>query len=123
MIPDKLTEILQHEAPTAIATQGPDGPHLVNTWNSYVQVTEAGELLIPVGFMKVTEENLNTDSRVLLTIASREVAGTIGPGAGFLITGTAKVEAAGSAFETVKARFSWARAALVVTVDDARQTI
>ncbi|MDP4161053.1 MAG: hypothetical protein Q8911_15040 [Bacillota bacterium] len=38
MIPDKLLEILKHEGVVAIATQGEEGPNLVNTWNSYVQI-------------------------------------------------------------------------------------
>ncbi len=31
MIPEKLLEVLKHEGVVAIAAQGQDGPHLVNT--------------------------------------------------------------------------------------------
>lgn len=31
MIPEKMMEVLQHEGVVAIATQGDDGPHLVNS--------------------------------------------------------------------------------------------
>ena len=37
-IPETLLEVLKKDGVVAIATQGPDGPHLVNTWHSYVQV-------------------------------------------------------------------------------------
>lgn len=33
VIPEKLLQVLKHEGVVAIATQGEEGPHLVNTWN------------------------------------------------------------------------------------------
>ncbi len=85
MIPEKVKEILKHEGVVAIVTSGKEGPHLVNTWNSYVQITEAGTLLVPVGGMKKTEDNLKENNRVLATLGSREVAGLRGPGTAFLM--------------------------------------
>ena len=38
MIPEKLLEILKQEGVVAIATLGQDGPHMVNTWNSYIRI-------------------------------------------------------------------------------------
>lgn len=35
MIPEKLLDVLKNYGVVAIATQGQDGPHLVNTWHSY----------------------------------------------------------------------------------------
>ncbi|HNU79713.1 MAG TPA: hypothetical protein PKG58_03105 [Bacillota bacterium] len=32
--------------------------HVVNTWNSYIKITEEGNLLIPIGRMNTTEDNL-----------------------------------------------------------------
>jgi hypothetical protein len=93
-IPEKAKEILKHEGVVAIATQGKDGPHLVNTWHSYIQLTATGNLLVPAGGMKRTEENLLKDNRIVATIGSREVTGMRGPGAGFLIKGTAKLRSA-----------------------------
>lgn len=46
-IPEKLLEVLEKDGVVAIATLGPDGPHMVNTWNSYIRVSEDGRLLIP----------------------------------------------------------------------------
>ena len=123
MLPEKLTEILQYKSPVAIATQGPDGPHLVNTWNSYIEVTDADTLLIPMGYMSTTEANLKQDPRVLMTVASQDVAGTMGPGAGFLITGTAEVESSGGNFDLIKEKFAWARAAMEVTIVEVKQTL
>jgi hypothetical protein len=123
MLPEKLTEILQYKSPVGIATQGPDGPHLVNTWNSYIEVTDADTLLIPMGYMSTTEANLKQDPRVLITVASSEVVGTMGPGAGFLITGTAKVETSGAGLDLLKSKFAWARAAMEVTIVEAKQTL
>ena len=39
MMNEKLLEVLSHPADgeVAIVTQGIDGPHVVNTWNSYVK--------------------------------------------------------------------------------------
>ena len=54
MIPEKLTEVLKHDGVVAIATLGQDGPHMVNTWNSYVRITDAERILIPVGYMHRT---------------------------------------------------------------------
>ncbi len=45
MIPEKVKEILKHEGVVASATQGKDGPHLINTWHSYVQITNPNHRL------------------------------------------------------------------------------
>jgi len=123
MLPEKLLEVLKHVGVAAIATQGQDGPHLVNTWNGYIQVPDAGRLLIPAGYMHETETSIARDNRVLLTIGSHEVAGKLGPGTGFLIRGTAAFVSSGPDFDAVKAKYAWARAALVVTVESATQTL
>ena len=36
MIPDTLQKIMKQDGVVAIATLGSDGPHMVNTWNSYL---------------------------------------------------------------------------------------
>ncbi|MFA7693506.1 MAG: pyridoxamine 5'-phosphate oxidase family protein [Candidatus Hydrogenedentales bacterium] len=122
MLPEKYSQILSHEGVVAIATMGADGPHLINTWNSYVQVRD-DKLLIPVGMMQQTEKNLAADDRILLTAGTREVEGSRGAGAGFLIKGTGAFHTSGEAFDTVHSKFPWARAALVVTVQSHAQTL
>jgi len=122
-LPDTLLEVLKKDGIVAIATLGADGPHMVNTWNSYVQVTEDGRLLIPAGYFHQTEANVAINNMVLLTLGSSKVQGLQGTGTGFLIKGTATFVKEGSDFEAVRARFSWARAAVSVAVESATQTI
>jgi predicted pyridoxine 5'-phosphate oxidase superfamily flavin-nucleotide-binding protein len=122
-IPEKVLEILKHDGVVAIATMGTDGPHLVNTWNSYVRISDDGRLLIPAGYMNQTEANIKTNDAVLITLGSSKVAGKNGPGTGFLIKGIAAFVTSGPDFDRMKARFAWARAALAVTVLSATQTL
>ncbi len=123
MIPEKLTEVLKHEGVVAIATVGGDGPHMVNTWNSYLQISGAERLLIPVGYMHKTEANIAVNDQVLITLGSREVAGNMGSGTGFLIKGRACIESSGPDFEAIKGRFAWARAVMAVTPSSVVQTL
>jgi predicted pyridoxine 5'-phosphate oxidase superfamily flavin-nucleotide-binding protein len=123
MIPEKLTEVLKHDGVVAIATLGQDGPHMVNTWNSYVRITDAERILIPVGYMHRTEANIAFNNKVLITLGSREVAGNMGPGTGFLIKGTASIETSGVDFDGTKAKFAWARAVMAVTPGSIEQTL
>ena len=123
MIPEKLLEVLKHDGVVAIATLGQDGPHMVNTWNSYIQIANDERLLIPAGYMQVTEANIATNNNIMITLGSSKVAGKNGPGTGFLIKGTAAFMTSGLDFEVIKARFAWARAALVVTILSATQTL
>jgi len=123
MLPEKLLEVLKQDGVVAIATLGADGPHMVNTWNSYIRITDDGRLLIPAGYMHQTEANIATNSNVLITVGSSKVAGKTGPGTGFLIRGTAAFIFSGPDFDATKKRFAWARAALSVTILSATQTL
>ena len=122
MIPDKFLEVLRHEGVVAIVSQG-ETPHVVNTWNSYLCVTEDEKLLIPAGSMKVTETNILLNPQVQLTLGSREVEGFHSLGTGFLVRGTATFLDEGENFQTMKERFPWMRAVLQVTVRDITQTL
>jgi hypothetical protein len=122
-IPESLLEVLKKDGIVAIATLGPDGPHLVNTWNSYVRVSEDGRLLIPAGYFHKTEANIAVNNQVLVTLGSSKVPGLRGPGTGFLIRGTATFLKEGPEYDATKSRFGWARAVLSITVDSATQTI
>ena len=113
-------EVLEKTEWIAIATAGPEGPHVVGTWGDYVCAFGIHDdtLLVPVGGMHRTEANLKTDKRVELLSGTRAVRGTHGPGKGCAITGTAEFQTAGPHFDTVKARFPWARAAMVMRVEE-----
>lgn len=123
MIPEKMIEVLQYEGVVAIASQGGDGPHLINTWNSYVRVTEEGNLLIPAGRMNTTEDNLKKDNRLLLTLGSREVDGFNSKGTGFLVVGTGEFIYEGSEYDIMKEKFPWMRGALKVKPEEITQTL
>jgi predicted pyridoxine 5'-phosphate oxidase superfamily flavin-nucleotide-binding protein len=123
IIPEKMLEVLKKDGVVAVATLGKDGPHMVNTWNSYIRITEDERLLIPAGYMHLTEANIATNDAVLVTLGSSKVAGKNGPGTGFLVKGTAAFLTTGPDFESTKAIFKWARAALAVTITSVTQTL
>lgn len=122
MIPEKLLEILKQDGIVAIATLGQDGPHLVNTWNSYIRISAEGRILIPAGYMHRTEANVAFNPELLITLGSSKVHGLHGPGAGFLIRGKGAFVTSGPDFELLKASFEWLRATLAVTPDLITQT-
>ncbi len=122
-IPEKLSEVLKKDGVVAITTMGPEGPHMVNTWNNYIRVSEDARLLIPAGYFHKTEANIAVNNKVLVTLGSSKVQGLNGPGTGFLIKGTATFVTSGPDFEEMRSRFGWARATLAITIDSATQTI
>ncbi len=123
MIPKKVLEIMKQDGVVAIATLGKDGPHMVNTWNSYLRATEDGRLLIPAGYMHRTEANVAFNPEVLITLGSSKIKGLNGPGTGFLIKGKAAFVTSGPDFDVLKANYKWLRATMVVTIESATQTI
>ena len=125
MLNEKLLDILAHptDGAVSIVTNGEDGPHLVNTWNSYIEVTPADKLLIPASGFNKTEKNLSKQNNVILSIASREIEGYRGKGTGFIVKGTTRFIQSGEDFDRMKERFSWIRAVLEITVTDAKQML
>lgn len=123
MLNDTILEILATEGPASFVTMGLEGPHMAATWNSYISVHGIDEVLIPVGSLHQTEENVHHGSEVQMIIASKTVTGIHGDGAGFLLTGTAVFEKVGTHFEQVKSSFSWARAVMVLHITDIKQLI
>jgi len=122
-IPERLREVLKMDGVVAIATLGENGPHLVNTWNSYVRLTADGRMLIPAGYMRQTEANVAFNPEVLVTVGSSRVPGKNGPGTGFLIKGTAAFVTSGADFDALKPTFGWMRATLAIEVRTATQTL
>jgi hypothetical protein len=106
----------------AIVTAGEDGPHVVGNWGGYMRVLGIKEdvLLFPAGRYHRTEKNLRKNNRIQLLAASMNVPGTRSPGQGCLISGTGEIVTSGAAADAVKAKFPWARGALVVRVEDAQ---
>lgn len=122
-IPETMLDVLKQDGVVAIATLGQDGPHMVNTWNSYIRLTQDGRILIPAGYMQHTEANVAFNDQVLVTLGSAKVAGLHGPGTGFLIKGKAAFITSGPDFDVLKTRFAWARATLAITPDSIEQTL
>lgn len=125
MFNEKFIEVLTTtpDAAVAIVSQGKDGAHVINSWNSYAQILGEDEILFPAGRMNQTEQNVQADNRVKLTITNREVQGKNYKGTGFLLCGTARFVVDGVEYETIKEKFPWARAALVIRVNSLEQTL
>lgn len=125
MLNQKLLDILSHPADGAVTmvTAGADGPHAVNTWNSYIEVTPDDKLLIPASGYNKTEKNLSLHNEMTLSIASREIEGYRGKGTGFIVKGTTRFVKSGEDFDRMKEKFSWLRAVLEITVTSAKQML
>jgi len=89
-LPEKFYDVLLHEGVVAIVSWADGEPHVVNTWNSYLVVTDDERILIPAYGMRKTEKNVNVNNKVKLTLGSKEVIGFQNyQGTGFIIEGTA----------------------------------
>ncbi len=104
----------------SIVTTGDNGPHVVGNWGDYLRALGIGAdtLVLPAGRYRQTEQNLAKNNRVQLLVASKKVQGTRSPGQGYLIAGTAEIVSSGDVADAVKAKFPWARGALVIHVDE-----
>lgn len=103
----------------AIVTSGENGPHVVGNWGDYMRTLGVTEdtIILPAGHYRQTEQNIHKDNRVQLLVASKKVQGTRSVGQGYLITGTAEIISSGDVVDAVKAKFPWARGALVIHVE------
>ena len=123
-LPEKLLEVFKNEGVVSIVSWGIDEPHVVNTWNSYLVATEDGRILIPAYGMRKTQRNVEVNSRVKLTLGTRNILGYKDyPGTGFLIEGTARFLESGSECDLMKEKFSGLKRVLEVTVTSAKQTL
>ncbi len=118
MIPDRVKAAIEDEGSAAFVTQGADGPHLVATWNSYLELVGEDTLVFPAGGYRKTEENLRRGSAVQMI-----VGGHVPDGIGFRLKGRAQLEAGTPNHERVKRRFPWARAAVVLRVESIEQVL
>lgn len=112
-------DLLEHTEFVAIVTEGSDGPHLVGNWGDYLRKlkVDGDRIVLPAGHYKKTEENLRSNDRVQLMIASRAVRGTHGPGQGCVLRGTATLQTEGEMADLARSAFRWARGALVIQVE------
>ena len=121
---EKFKEVIRHEGVVSVVSWGEGEPHVVNTWNSYLVITEDERILIPVYGFRKTEKNVYVNNRIKLTLGSREVLGYKDyQGTGFLINGTARFINSGSEFDMMKEKYSFPNRGLEVTVISIKQTI
>ncbi len=102
----------------SIVTQGPDGPHMAGNWGDYLRRlgVEGDRIVLPAGHYQETEKNLRSNDRIQVLVASRAVKGSHGPGQGCVLSGTGRIQTEGEAAQLAKAKFPWARGALVIDV-------
>ncbi|MGF6907079.1 pyridoxamine 5'-phosphate oxidase family protein [Fusobacterium sp. PH5-44] len=123
MFNEKFMEVIKDEGVVAIVTTGESEAHVSNTWNSYLTLADDNLLMIPAAGMIKTEKNILNNSKVKLTIGSKNVMGYRGMGTGFLIEGTASFLKSGEKYEMMKAKFPFLTRVLVVEVNSIKQTL
>ncbi len=123
MFDERFMTVVSKEGVVSIVSCSDDEAHVVNTWNSYLAFPGESRMLIPVYGMRKTQEKVEKNNNVLLTLGTKEIEGKMGPGTGYLIKGTAKFMKSGPEFDMMKQNFSWANRVLEVTVSSVKQTI
>lgn len=124
MFGETLYKVLGHEGVVSIVTWGVNEPHIVNTWNSYLVVTDDGKILIPAYAMRRTEGNLSINPRLKMAVGSKEVLGYKDyQGTGFIIEGTGRFIESGAEFDMMKEKFAFLTRVLEVTVVSAKQML
>lgn len=120
---EKFFEVLKHEGVVSIMSWGIE-PHLVNTWNSYLVVTEDGRILIPAYGFRKTEKNVRVNNKIKMTLGSKNVKGYKDyPGTGFVIEGTANYIESGPEYDLMKSKFSFLSRVFEVTVNTSKQML
>ncbi|MBO0431919.1 pyridoxamine 5'-phosphate oxidase family protein [Enterococcus sp. DIV0660C] len=121
---ETFLEVMKHEGVVTIISSSKETPgfHAVNTWNSYVQISD-DELYIPAAGMHSVQQDIEKNNHVTLTVGSKEVIGTVGHGAGFHLHGTANFITEGPIFDEMKEKFPFLSRVLQITVTDIEQKI
>jgi len=120
---DKFLEVLKYEGVVSIMSWGIE-PHLVNTWNSYLVITEDERILIPAYGFRKTQKNIEVNNKVKISLGSKNVLGYKDyPGTGFIIEGTASYIESGEEYDMMKTKFSFLTRVLEITVEDAKQML
>lgn len=108
----------------SVASVSPeDKPHIANTWNKYLILTDDEKILIPCFGFRHTETNIAAQDDVEVIIGSDKVQGKMGMGTGFLLTGKAEFQKEGVLFERMHEKCSFANRVLVFSPVSCRQTI
>lgn len=123
-LPEKFYDVISNEGATAFVTWTQEEPHLTNTWNSYLTITDDGRILAPAAGMTHLERDLESNHKILMSVGARAVEGRNGyQGTGFRIEGTAQLLTEGSDFDLVKEKYNFLRKVLEITPDVAIQLL
>lgn len=113
-------EVIEKSEWVAIATTGPDGPHLAACWTRNLLPLETGgdEIFMPAWRLETTERNLKRNPRMELLFVARDVKRAKGDEQGCTVLGTGELLTNGPKAEAIQSRFPWARGVLVVRVGE-----
>ncbi|WP_242336358.1 MULTISPECIES: pyridoxamine 5'-phosphate oxidase family protein [Anaeromyxobacter] len=118
MISEEIRAALTQEGSAAFVTEGPAGPHLVATWNSYLRVLDDTTLAFPAGGYRRTEENVRSGSGVQMILGAKHPKGV-----GFRLSGRAEFQVGTPVHEQLKRDFPWCRAAVLLHVAQAEKVL
>lgn len=120
---EKFLEVIKHEGVVSIMSWGVE-PHMVNTWNSYLVVTDDERILIPAYGFRKTQKNVDVNGKVKIALGSKEVLGYKDyQGTGFMVEGTARYIESGEEYDMMKSKFSFLTRVLEITVEKAKQML
>jgi hypothetical protein len=120
---EKFYDVLKHEGVVSVMSWGVE-PHLVNTWNSYLVVTEDERILIPAYGFRKTQKNVEVNNKVKISLGSKDVIGNNDyQGTGFVVDGTAKYIESGDEYDMMKSKFSFLTRVLEITVVKSTQML
>lgn len=120
---DAFGEIWEKAEWAARGTFGDGQPHVVGVWGDDLRSLTPSlneTIVVPAGRFYKTEEDLVRNSRIEVLLASREVQGSRSAGQGCSLMGTGEIQTSGQYAELAKARFPWARGALVIRIESAK---
>lgn len=121
---ETFLKVMQHEGPATIVTINAHPASIVSTWMSYIKLDVTNQqMFIPAGGMHSIENDFQVDNHVTVVVASHDVIGTEGLGAGFYVHGEGSFLAEGPIFDEMKEKFPWLRKVLQVKVNDVEQKI
>jgi hypothetical protein len=117
-------ECIKNPGIVSVATASEDGiPHIANTWNKYLIITEDEKILIPCFGFRKTEANAGKQPHIEVSLGSDKVQGKMGMGTGFLMVGTGEFLKEGELFDRMHDKCDFANRVLVFTPQSCRQTI
>lgn len=122
MLTKEFHEVISLEGVVSIVSWAKAEPHVVNTWNSYLIIPDDKTILIPAAGMRKTQANTEVNSKVKLTVGSKEAQGKK-MGRGFLIEGNAEFLQSGPLYDQMKAKCPFTSRVLVVTVSSIEKTL